>query len=96
MVNENQMNILKIMNLSEAKANIDTVDSQFSKVRHLLDDVISTLESAGELDPKTSEEYKKIDDEVFHITKFIEKMGFDIRSKRRNVERDMFNIFEEA
>lgn len=91
MVNGKQMEILKIMNLSEAKANIDTVDTQFSRVRHLLDDVMGALASAGELSEETSEEYKKIETEIFHVTKFIENMGFDIRSRRRTVESKMFN-----
>ena len=94
MVNENQLMILKIINLSEAKTNIDTVNTQFSKVRHLLDEVIRAMESAGALDKETSNEYKKIDADIFHVTKFIESLGSDVRSKRRSVERDMYNILE--
>jgi Zn-dependent M32 family carboxypeptidase len=96
MTSENKLLVLKIMNLSEAKANIDIVDSQFSKVRHLLDDIVGALASAGELDKETAEEYKKIDAEIFHVTKFIESMGFDIRSRRREVERNMLKIVEES
>lgn len=90
MVNEEQMKILKIMNLSESKANIDIVDRQFGNVRHLLDDIVGLLTSAGEIEQETLDEYKTIETEIFHVTKFVEKMGFEIRSKRRAVESRMF------
>ncbi|MEN6554566.1 MAG: hypothetical protein ABFC34_16970 [Methanobacterium sp.] len=83
------------MNLSEAKANIDTVDTQFSKVRHVLDDIMGALASAGELDPEVQEEYNQIEDEIFHVTKFVEKMGFEIRGRKRSVESNMFNLLGE-
>ena len=95
MVNENQQLILKIMNLSEAKANIDTVDSQFNRVRHLLDDIMGELLSAGELGSEVQEEYQQIESEIFHVTKFVEKMGYEIRSRKRAVESNMFNILGE-
>lgn len=90
MCSKNQLDIEKLMNLSEAKANIDTVDQQFSRIRHLLDDVIGAMASAGELDLDTAKEYKTIETEIFHVTKFIESLGFDVRSKKREVESRMF------
>jgi len=95
MVNENQQLILKIMNLSEAKANIDTVDTQFSRVRHVLDDIMGALASAEELDPEVQAEYTQIESEIFHVTKFVEKMGFEIRGRKRAIESNMFNILGE-
>jgi hypothetical protein len=95
MANKNQQLILKIMNISEAKANIDVVDTQFSKVRHVLDDIMEALMSSGELSEETADEYRQIETEIFHVTKFIENMGFEIRSKKRNVENALFNILGE-
>lgn len=95
MGNENQQLILKIMLLSEAKANIETVDAQFSKVRHLLDDVIEELAGVGELGTDIQEEYKQVETEIFHVTKVIEKIGFEIRGRKRNIKNDMCKILEE-
>lgn len=96
MVNDDQLKILKLMNLSEAKANIDVVDSQFSKVRHLLDEIMGALTSAGELSEETADGYRQIETEIFHITKFIENMGFEIRSKKRAVESNMFEMLNKG
>lgn len=92
MANDNQLKIQKLMCLSEAKAKLDDANSEFSDVRHNLDDAIRELAAADELSTEAKEEYLKIVDETFHIMKFIENLGYGVRSKRRVVEGDMWKI----
>lgn len=90
MVTTDQLKILKIINLSESKTKLDNVDSQFNSVRHNLEDVIRALVDAEEIKNDDLEEYGQIEVEIFHITKFIEKLGFDVRSRKRAVESDLY------
>jgi hypothetical protein len=96
MVNEDQMKILKLMNLSEAKANIDNLETQFNKVRHLLYDIMESMASVGELSEDVAEVYKQIEPEIFDVTKFIELLGVDLKSKRSAIERDMFIMVDKT
>lgn len=86
------MNILKLNNLSESKTLIKSAETNFNTVRHSLSDAIELLMDVEELTHEIIAEYPQIENEIFHITKFLEKVRGCTSSRNREVRGELLNL----
>lgn len=96
METDNQIKIIKLNNLSEAKTLIKNAETNFNNVRHSLIDAIELLMDIDELTPEIIEQYPQIETELFHITKFLEKMRGHASYKNREIKNELLNLVGEG